>query len=338
MNKRTTQPQDDKNKLDLEFASDRLLLALELVCKFHNLPFSRKQALHGLPLEENKLTLKLFGRSAEKVGIETKFVDSPPSKVPALVYPFIVLFRNGNAGVVEGRSSVPDVVKITFADGNSTEVTLAALDKTCFGTVIYSKPVDGHSAHSNKAELPEQRHHWLWSSVFKFWPTWIYMVIAAFVVNLLGLAMPLFIMNVYDRVIPNNSISTLWALVIGVSLALFIDFILRVMRSTLITNASQRIDMSVSSRLFEQAMDAKLSSRNVSSGELASQVREFESVRDFFKSLHRECKHVGGTLHRPVTRVKSLRFGFINHAYIEFDFLTQTGDRTTDQMSQFLFV
>ncbi len=88
--------------------------------------------------------------------------------------------------------------------------------------------------------------HWLWSVVMRLWPTWSYVILAALVINLLGLALPLFVMNVYDRVIPNNSVPTLWALAAGVAIALGADFVLRMLRAGVIENSGRRVDMRVS--------------------------------------------------------------------------------------------
>ena len=79
-----------------------------------------------------------------------------------------------------------------------------------------------------------KRRHWFWAEVWKvrreFWPV----LLAALIVNLLAFAMPLFTMNVYDRVIPNKAVATLWVLALGVLLALVFDFTLRIARSRLI--------------------------------------------------------------------------------------------------------
>ena len=75
--------------------------------------------------------------------------------------------------------------------------------------------------------------------------------------------MPLFTMNVYDRVIPNKAISTLWVLALGVLLALTFDFVLRVARARLIDEVSRKLDAKLSQKLFEKVMRAKLRPREI---------------------------------------------------------------------------
>jgi len=129
-----------------------------------------------------------------------------------------------------------------------------------------------------------RRQHWFWSEVWKvrreFWPV----MLAALVVNLLALAVPLFTMNVYDRVIPNKSVPTLWVLAIGVALALSFDFVLRLARSQLVDEIGHRLDERYSQKLFEKVMNLPMAERQGSTGAFAKRVSEYENVRDFFAS------------------------------------------------------
>ncbi len=129
-----------------------------------------------------------------------------------------------------------------------------------------------------------RRTHWFWSEVWKvrkeFWPV----LLAALIVNLLALAVPLFTMNVYDRVIPNKAVPTLWVLAIGVFLALGFDFLLRLARSQLVDEIGRRLDAKYSQKLFEKVMNLPMADRQGSTGAFAKRISEYEGVRDFFAS------------------------------------------------------
>jgi ATP-binding cassette subfamily C protein LapB len=129
-----------------------------------------------------------------------------------------------------------------------------------------------------------RRRHWFWSEIWKvrgeFWPV----LLAALVVNLLAFAMPLFTMNVYDRVIPNKAVATLWVLALGVLIALAFDFTLRIARSRLIDEVGRRLDARLSQKLFEKVMNLPMADRQGSTGALARRVSDYELVRDFFAS------------------------------------------------------
>jgi ATP-binding cassette subfamily C protein LapB len=129
-----------------------------------------------------------------------------------------------------------------------------------------------------------RRTHWFWSEVWKvrkeFWPV----LLAALIVNFLALAVPLFTMNVYDRVIPNKAVPTLWVLAIGVFLALGLDFLLRLARSQLVDEIGRRLDAKYSQKLFEKVMNLPMADRQGSTGAFAKRISEYEGVRDFFAS------------------------------------------------------
>ena len=129
-----------------------------------------------------------------------------------------------------------------------------------------------------------KRKHWFWSEAWKvrgeFWPV----MLAALVVNLLALAVPLFTMNVYDRVIPNKAIPTLWVLALGVGIALAFDFTLRLARSRLVDEIGRKLDAKLSQKLFEKILNLPMSARQGSTGALARRVSDYEIVRDFFAS------------------------------------------------------
>jgi ATP-binding cassette subfamily C protein LapB len=129
-----------------------------------------------------------------------------------------------------------------------------------------------------------RRTHWFWSEAWKqrgqFWPV----MLAALIVNLLALAVPLFTMNVYDRVIPNKAIPTLWVLALGVAFALAFDFMLRLARTRLVDEIGRKLDDKLSQKLFEKIMNLPMASRQGSTGAMAKRVSEYELVRDFFAS------------------------------------------------------
>ena len=163
-------------------------------------------------------------------------------------------------------------------------VPAADLDPLFTGHAIAVEP-DPTSERANERPWDKvRRTHWFWAEVWKvrreFWPV----LLAALIVNMLALAVPLFTMNVYDRVIPNKAVPTLWVLAAGVFLALVFDFILRLARSQLIDEIGRRLDDKYSQKLFEKVMNLPMAERQGSTGAFAKRVSEYEGVRDFFAS------------------------------------------------------
>jgi len=269
--------------------NDPLLACLEYVARELGRPFSAAAVLNGLPLRADRLTVDLVPRAAQRLGLNAKLVERKASAVPGLVVPYIVLLGDGGAGVVTARNAEEETVGLVLPAVSSDvrTVSFEVLDTEVPGYVIYVTRDD--RAATGSADEAAQREngkpgHWLWSRVKIFWPSWSQVVLAALFINLVALALPLFVMNVYDRVIPNLAIPTLWALAAGVVIALIFDFSLKQLRALVLDRTGRRVDMSVAASLFEQALGISMSERKGSSGALANQIREFEQVRDFFTS------------------------------------------------------
>src|SRR3954451_15506710 len=131
-------------------------------------------------------------------------------------------------------------------------------------------------------DLP--RNHWFWSVVKVHWRSYGHIALAAFLINMLALATPLFTMSVYDRVIPNGAIPSLIALSIGMGVAVVFDFVLRTVRSRMIDVTGKTVDVVLAANIFEHVLSLKMAQRPTSVGILANQLREFDSVREFFTS------------------------------------------------------
>src|SRR5262249_13722022 len=126
--------------------------------------------------------------------------------------------------------------------------------------------------------------HWFWGALLAQRYVYRDVLLAAALVNLFALAFPMFSMNVYDRVVPNNAVETLWALAIGVVLVLCADLFLRSLRSHFVDQASARVDIQISSALMEKVLGMRLEHRPESVGSFAANLRGFEQVRDFIAS------------------------------------------------------
>ena len=175
---------------------------------------------------------------------------------------------------------------LVYAPGTAEPMWVATsdLEEAFTGHAVAVEPDPTQERSDERPWDKARRTHWFWSEVWKvrkeFWPV----LLAALIVNLLALAVPLFTMNVYDRVIPNKAVPTLWVLAIGVFLALGFDFILRIARSQLVDEIGRRLDAKYSQKLFEKVMNLPMAERQGSTGAFAKRVSEYEGVRDFFAS------------------------------------------------------
>ncbi|MFD1379575.1 type I secretion system permease/ATPase [Fodinicurvata halophila] len=183
-----------------------------------------------------------------------------------------------------GEGDQAEVV-VPESGAGTTMVPLQELEEDYLGYAIYVRPEYQFDARmkEDEDERPQNRS-WFWGTLARLWPVYLQVIGAAAIVNVLAIASPLFVMNVYDRVLPNQAFSTLWVLAAGMGIAMFFDFLLRNLRAALIDNAGQRADVLLASRLFEQVLNIQMKVRPGSTGAFANHLREFETVRDFFTS------------------------------------------------------
>ena len=126
--------------------------------------------------------------------------------------------------------------------------------------------------------------HWFWGALAEQMPIYRDVLGAALLINVMALAMPLFTMNVYDRVVPNRAMETLWVLALGIVLIIGVDMVLRSLRGYFIDLAGARIDIKLSASIMERVLGVRMEARPAAVGAFASNLRSFESVRDFITS------------------------------------------------------
>ncbi|MCK8045003.1 type I secretion system permease/ATPase [Shewanella sp. 1CM18E] len=128
------------------------------------------------------------------------------------------------------------------------------------------------------------KRHWLLSAFDEVKPFYGSFLLGSLAINILALVTPLFTMNVYDRVVPNQAIDTLWVLATGASLAILFDWLLKQARTRLADVAGKQVDIKMSNILFAKVLGMRLENRPASAGAFAKQLQEFDSIRDFITS------------------------------------------------------
>ena len=261
----------------------RCLLAL---ARHHGEATSAEALISGLPLEHGRLTPSLFARAAARANLTANVVNRWPAQVSEDLLPAVILSEAEQACVLMGWSADGEVAQVIYPDLPDAEVAVARADLEAFsnGSAILCKPKFKFDARAPKQALASEEH-WFWSAVKKNLPVYRDVLVAAFFINVFALALPLFTMNVYDRVVPNYAVETLWTLAIGLLIVVVMDFTLRMMRSYFLDLASERIDRHVSADIMERVLGSRLEHRPSSVGSYAVNLRSFDSVRDFINSV-----------------------------------------------------
>ncbi len=120
---------------------------------------------------------------------------------------------------------------------------------------------------------------WVMSALWRRKTPFFEALVATTVANLLALGTSMFSMQVYDRVIPSDGHQTLWVLTVGVSLAVALEFVLRLLRSRMQERVAGSVDQTLSRRFFERMLSVRMEARPATVGTLASQIKGFELVR-----------------------------------------------------------
>lgn len=261
-----------------------LLECLVRLTKIHHHSTSPETLTVGLPLVGNELTPDLFVRAAEQADLESKMVDLALTEVHPNLLPVVLLLDNQGAALLLEITADGFAKLSTDDNGGSILVALNDLDAHYSGKAFVVKSTPHFDAPQPKKAGKVTRIKWFWSVVKQSWGVYSEVLIASAFVNLLALATPLFIMNVYDRVVPNYAVATLWVLALGVVIAFLFDFLLRMLRTRFVDNTARNIDARLSAKIFEQLMGMRMSVRPNSVGGLANTVQAFEAFREFITS------------------------------------------------------
>ena len=266
--------------------SDPLAASLTYLAAHHGRAVSREALLGGLPILDGQLSVALYDRAARRAGLETEAIKRDIADIPAIVLPAVLIMNNGTSLILLGIDTASQSIKVldpTIQPAAPQVLSIKAVSADYTGyTFLVRAAAEANARAVAAGDLP--RNHWFWSVVKVHWRSYGHIALAALLINMLALAMPLFTMSVYDRVIPNGAIPSLVALSVGMVIAVVFDFVLRTVRSRMIDVTGKTMDVVLAANIFEHVMAVKMAQRPVSVGILANQLRDFDSVREFFTS------------------------------------------------------
>lgn len=263
--------------------SDPLAEGLALLCQLNNRDVPVRTLTAGLPLVDGKLTLELVPRAARRAGLQAQWGQSTLGGIAEELLPALLSLDDGSFCAliaVEGEHYTCIRPELS---GKQIVFPRKTLLQRFSGTVVYAGERDVVDRRADDIAA-DTTGHWFWSHVKANAGAFGEVGVAAAIANILATVTALFAMQVYDRVIPNFAFATLWALAIGVCIAILFEAILRNVRSHIMNKIGRRIDQRISADVFEQAMNIQCAARPRSTGSFVNQVREVEAVREFFTS------------------------------------------------------
>ena len=261
---------------DHDLSENSLITAVQKLIQLGGLTFSI-----GAIRDLGDLKGSNFGFDAalsvlSNLGYKSSFGKIKIKKLKSSHCPCIAFDKNGYALVIEDISENGDVKVNYFSElVQNEDITLRNLGKYINGYFIIAKKVPS---------LKKGKNDWFWGSLSKSKFLYFQVIIAATLTNFLGLSSSIFIMVVYDRVVPNEAIESLIALTIGVLIAMSFEFIIKTLRAQFVDRASKKADQRMSRLIFDKILNMRLDTGSKKSGALASVVREFDTLREFFTS------------------------------------------------------
>lgn len=277
--------------------------SLRLLAGHYGRRTSTQALLAGLPVSKQGITPELFMRAAARADMQARLVDRTLEAIAiAPTLPCILVLAANQSCILwevkwpekypprqEPGASVqihPEtlfVVQFPEAEDHRINLTLDKLKDLYAGYAFFIRPVARNDDRAGPAEIDNARD-WFWGTLRNSKRIYQEVILAAVMINLFALTSPLYVMNVYDRVVPNSAWATLWVLSVGAVVVYLFDFLIKGLRAHFLDVAGRKADIKISAQLFEQMMGMTMTARPASAGVMASNMREFEGLRDFFTS------------------------------------------------------
>jgi len=279
-------------------SKDPLLESLVIFTKLYNRPFSAEALVADLPVEPGRITPRLFSleskgsksafaRAAKRAGFSSKLVNYSFSDISPLLLPIILVLKgnkeNEKACILTEISPDKKHAKIILPEVGEGEnwIKVEDLEREYINFAFLLKP-EHHYKDAHKRILKHEEHHWFWGTLGYSRGIYMDVIIASFLINLFVMASPIFTLNIYDRVVPNNAIDTMWVFASGIFVIYVFDIVLKFLRSYFLENAAKKSDIIMSSIIYEHVLNLKIASKPRSVGSFASNLKDFDSIRGFF--------------------------------------------------------
>ena len=273
----------------ISIKQDSLLESLVLYTKLFHKPYTAEALIAGLPIQESQelfsvaSSKSLFSRAAARAGLKSTLIQRSVKDMLNLQLPMILLLSNDYTCILESFSEDRKQAKIIYPDGKGVEdwINVDELEQEYLGYAFMLKREFQYGEQSSRT-LQLKQKDWFWSTLKLSRKIYSDVIWASLLINLFVLATPLFTMNVYDRVIPNNAQETLMVFTIGIISIYLLDFFLKFTRGYMLEIAAKKSDIIMSSIIFEKVLDLKMAVHPTSVGSFANNLKNFEAVRSFF--------------------------------------------------------
>jgi ATP-binding cassette subfamily C protein LapB len=198
--------------------------------------------------------------------------------------PIIVRMEDGGMALLTAISD-EGVATLSLAGDGGLHIHLPVADiAQGLALLVIARP--RRSAPDARVDPYIHQHdeNWLRAILHQDSRSYVPVMVASCIANMLGLSGVIFSMQVYDRVVPAESFPTLYILAFGVAMAIGFDFMLRRLRMNIVDVLGKRADLRMSDKVFSHALRVRNRSRPASTGTFIAQLRDLDQVRELLTS------------------------------------------------------
>lgn len=281
------------NNSDNKALSESIFKNLLQFFKYYHKSISADSLIEGFPLKKDEKIPDLFATYggkplfislAKKAGFKSTLVKKEIKEINPLILPAVAILKNNNSLIIEKIDLETQNIVFIHEDLVDTkgEISFSEFQNIYVGELILLKKEYFES--EIKPSILQDDGHWFFGVIKKNISIYKDVILASLLINIFVLFSPFYIMNIYDRVVPTFAQETLWAMSIGIFIIYLFDFFVKFIRAYYIDVVSKKIDIVVSSKIFDKILNMKLSCRPKYTGAFANNIKDFEQVKNFISS------------------------------------------------------
>jgi len=286
---------EDPNK-NTKYANDNLLISLKNVLDFYYGEISQETILNFTHLNEESFTSEMVVDVCFSMGLNGVSKEQKASEIAQYFLPCIIIDKNGNSFVYKNKA-MREVTLFNPETGENETHPSSFLNKFNKAILIFRD-----QKKSEFIDIDPNRD-WFWKPVKSFWRKYVEIGLLTFFINFFGIAMSLFTMSVYNRVIPNNATETLFVLAGGVLVILLFDLFFKSVRNHIVEKINKELGIYFEDEMMKRMLQVRAGYDTMLTGMKANLFRELNQVKTFFST-------------QSITNVIDLPFFFVALAVI----------------------
>ena len=268
-------PEDENSEKHNISEQNRLLLSFKQILDFYYGDISTKTILNFAPNTQDGFTDEMVVDISFEMGLNAVSKNIKATNIANYFMPCIIFNDKGESFIYTSKAN-REIVLLNPITNEKTKYDASYLKNFNKAILIFRD-----QKKSEFIDIDKNRN-WFWNPVKSFWRTYVEIGLLTFFINIFALAIPLFTMSVYDRVVPNNATETLYVLAGGVLIILCFDLIFKSVRNHIIEKTGKKLGMFFEDELMKKMLTVRSGYDTMLIGMKASLFRELAQVKEFF--------------------------------------------------------